>query len=75
MIHWIEQLFIDSIHILFLLYLLFWSCFSEPKLAGFHHNYFGINEAYLSIDIERMMEEEGPKCFIVMAAKDPPVRD
>ena len=28
--------FLDSIHILFLLYLLLWSRFSTAKLAGFH---------------------------------------
>ena len=32
-------LVIDSIHILFLLYLLLWSCFSTPKPARFHQNY------------------------------------
>ena len=35
----ISKLFIDSIHILFLLYLLLWSCFSTPKLARFHQNF------------------------------------
>ena len=30
-IHWISKLFIDSIHILFLLYLLLWFCFPTPK--------------------------------------------
>ena len=38
-IHWISKLFIDSVHILFVLYLLLWSCFSTPTLAGFHQNY------------------------------------
>ena len=36
MIHWISKLFIDSIHILFLLYLLVWFGFSTSKPAGFH---------------------------------------
>ena len=38
-IHWISKLFIDAIHILFLLYLLLWFCFPTPKPAGFHRNY------------------------------------
>ena len=38
-IHWISKLFIDSMHILFLLYLLLWSCSSTPKLAAFHQTY------------------------------------
>ena len=38
-IHWISKLFIDSIHILFLLYLLLWFGFSTSKSAGFHQNH------------------------------------
>ena len=38
-IHWISKLFIDSINILFLLYLLLWFGFSTSQLAGFHQNY------------------------------------
>ena len=37
-LRWISKLFIDSIHILFLLYLLLWFGFSTSKLAGFHQN-------------------------------------
>ena len=37
-LHWISKLFIDSIHILFLLYLLLWFGFSTSKPAGFHQN-------------------------------------
>ena len=36
MIHWISKLFIDLIHILFLLYLLLWFGFPTSKPAGFH---------------------------------------
>ena len=35
----ISKLFIDSIHILFLLYLLFWFGFLTSKPAGFHQNH------------------------------------
>ena len=34
-----RNLFIDLIHILFMLFLLLWSCFSKPKVAGFHPSY------------------------------------
>ena len=37
-IHWSSNLFIDPIHILFLLYLRLWSCFSTPQFAGFQQN-------------------------------------
>ena len=37
-LHWISKLFIDSIHILFLLYLLLWFGFSTSKPAGLHQN-------------------------------------
>ena len=38
-IHWISKLFIDSIHILFLLYLLLWFGFPTSKPAGFHQHH------------------------------------
>ena len=41
----------DSIHILFLLYLLLWSCFSTPKLAGLNQNYYGTNRGYLFLSL------------------------
>ena len=37
-LHWIPKLFIDSIHILFLPYLLLGFGFSTSKPAGFHQN-------------------------------------
>ena len=57
MIHWISKLFINSIHILFLRYLLLLSCFSTPKLAGFHKNYYGINQGYLSTVLPNIGDE------------------
>ena len=49
MLHWIPKPIIDSIHILFWLYLLLWFGFSTSKLAGFHQNIQGINQGHLSI--------------------------
>ena len=37
-LHWIPKPIIDSIHILFLLYLLLWFGFSTTKPAGIHQN-------------------------------------
>ena len=40
-IHWISKLFIDSIIILFTLYLLLWSCFPTTKPARLHQKPLG----------------------------------
>ena len=47
-IHWISKIFIDSINILFLLYFLLWFGSSTSKPAGFHQDYLGTNQGYLS---------------------------
>ena len=51
MIHRISKLFIDSIHILFMLYLRLWSCFRVQNLQDFMKTLMELIKDFLSCTV------------------------